>query len=290
MKAYNKLTEQDKNNILAEYYNGVDFKSIHQRLDVSERSVSRVLKEFGVNTARKNRYTLDEHYFDNIDTEVKAYILGFIYADGYVGDESTNNVVISVTREDRHLLHRIAAEMDFRNAPIRDAEKGGSFEGSKPKTVLNFSSEIMTKRLREIGLYPNKSMTISLLHDIPERLMRHFIRGYFDGDGCIGVYKNTRSYTTSDGVIKVYEYDKPSFSIIGTEQFLINLGEHIPVSCSIDNSKTPEMKYLCCSGKSNAQKLFKYLYNDCSICLYRKHTKWHGIIGVDEEQSSFVTG
>lgn len=95
---YNRLSEYDKQNIINCYYANrkTDFKGLSNLLNVSERSVSRVLKEANINTKRINRYRLNESFFNKIDTEQKAYILGLLFADGYIGDEHFNNIVLQL--------------------------------------------------------------------------------------------------------------------------------------------------------------------------------------------------
>ena len=102
---YNKLTDKDKQNIINSYYQykNLKFKELAELCNVSERAYSRVLKENNIDTHIKNRYTLNQNYFETIDTEHKAYWLGFIYADGYVGDENYNNIVIGLS--DKDFLH-----------------------------------------------------------------------------------------------------------------------------------------------------------------------------------------
>ncbi|ALP91774.1 hypothetical protein ATN24_16965 [Clostridium butyricum] len=69
----------------------------------------------------KNRYVLNENYFNEINTEAKAYILGFIYADGFVGNENFNNIVIAVN--DLEILEFIVKEIEF-TGEIRKTKKG----------------------------------------------------------------------------------------------------------------------------------------------------------------------
>ncbi|KPU43444.1 hypothetical protein OXPF_28850 [Oxobacter pfennigii] len=200
---YNKLLELDKKRIIENYYKNrkIEFKGLSDLLNVSERSISRVLKEANINTKRLNRYRLNENYFNKIDTERKAYILGLIYADGYVGDEHFNNIVLQL--KDRELIQKVADEIEY-DGEIRISKKGG-FKNSQVGHVLNFSSKQMADDLRRIGLYPNKSLTVSNLPNIEESLIRHFIRGYFDGDGSIVLSKHS-SYHKVVGQIKKYVY------------------------------------------------------------------------------------
>ena len=95
MTSYLNLTESEKQKILELYYAMIPSKEIQKTLDISHRCYLNVLKEFNINGKLKNRYAINESYFDIIDNDSKAYILGYIAADGYVGDEHFNNVIIS---------------------------------------------------------------------------------------------------------------------------------------------------------------------------------------------------
>ena len=271
-KPYDKLNDTDKNSIIESYYTRKDlgFSQLSNLLKVSERAVSRVLKEASINTKRLNRYTLEETYFDDIDCEEKAYILGLIYADGFVGNESFNNIVLGLN--DRELVEVVAKILKF-TGNVRKTKKGG-FKNSKESYVLNFSSTIMAKQLRELGLYPNKSLTVSNLPNIKEELYRHFVRGYFDGDGSIILSKNT-SYYTANGKTRKYEYPTYTFMLLGTEEFLVKMLSKINVKHYIfTNTKTKEIKCLRVTAKCEFKYLFDYLYGDSLICLKRKYDKW----------------
>lgn len=253
-KNYNELTDYDKKQIVEYYYENkkVAMDDMAEILNISRRSLSRVLKESNINTRLKNRYTLNENYFDDIDTEAKAYILGFIYADGFVGDEKFNNIVISIN--DYEILEFIKKELEF-TGEIRKTQKGG-FINSKHGYSLNFSSKIVANKLREIGLYPNKSLTMSRMPNIRTELIRHFIRGYFDGDGSI-VLSHNSSYYRNNGKIKKYIYPTYKFIILGTEEFLKQIIKAAEFKyAKICNTKTKEIKSLNICAKREFNNLF----------------------------------
>ncbi|KXZ40455.1 hypothetical protein SAMN05661008_01555 [Alkalithermobacter thermoalcaliphilus JW-YL-7 = DSM 7308] len=277
MKHYNKLTQVDKEHIIELFNKGLEFKEIMQLLCVSKRSVARVLKEANINTKRRNRYNLNESYFEDIDSQEKAYILGLMYADGFVGSDKHNNIVISLTREDRYLLEKICTEIQF-TGKLRDVDKGGNYENSKSKSVLNFSSKKMASDLRKLGLYPGKSKQLSNIPHLNKELIRHFIRGYFDGDGSISLGTSTSYYKMKDGTLKVYKYNSPRFSIIGTIEFLKNIEKYMPGTFSYRDSKTDYMKYMECSSKRDMIDIFEFLYNDSTIHLERKFNKWQQVL------------
>src|SRR5690606_27765407 len=101
IKQYDDLSKEDKEAIRAKYYDGLSYKDISQEIGCSQRGVRRVLiSDFGINTRRKNRYVLDESFFEEINSEEKAYSLGFMMADGFV-DARTGYIVIQVAECDK---------------------------------------------------------------------------------------------------------------------------------------------------------------------------------------------
>jgi hypothetical protein len=116
--SYLQLNIQQKQAILVAFQSGEECRSIPKLVGVSVRSVARVLAEFGVNTKRRNRYTLNENYFDKIDTPVKSYLLGLLAADGCVTDK--NYIVLESI--DRELVNLFAREIEFLGA-IREVEQ-----------------------------------------------------------------------------------------------------------------------------------------------------------------------
>jgi hypothetical protein len=137
---YLQLNIQQKQAILVAFQSGKECRAIPNLLGVSGRSVARVLAEFGVNTKRKNRYTLDEYYFDKIDTPVKSYLLGLMAADGCVTDK--NYVVLESI--DRELVDLFAREIEF-SGEIREIDQSPH----KPHFRINFSSQRLAKSLHQ---------------------------------------------------------------------------------------------------------------------------------------------
>lgn len=86
-----RLSEKTRNDIIDMYLSGKNKKYISDTINVSYGTVSRVLKEnsiqFRSRSNIKKVYNCNEHYFDEIDTPNKAYILGILYADGCITDD-----------------------------------------------------------------------------------------------------------------------------------------------------------------------------------------------------------
>lgn len=246
-------------------------EELRKAFKISDRAFKTVLKEYKIQSKRKNRYTLNENYFDEIDTERKAYILGLIYADGFVGDEKYNNIVISIN--DKELLEDIKKEIDF-TGEIRKTKKGG-FKNSKEGYSLNFSSLKIASSLRDKGLYPNKSLTLDKMPELKEDLKRHFLRGYFDGDGSISISRNS---SIAKG--KRYTYYQLLFTIIGTKPMLENIISTFDInSFNISQSKTPEMFYLKVKSKREINNIYNLMYIGATIYLKRKYEIWFNSLG-----------
>ena len=110
-KSYLQLNKEEKDYFIKLYYENTHLtvKQIGDALGLSKRCTMSIFKEYKINSKRKNRYTLDENYFEEINTQQKAYILGLIYADGYVGNEKFNN--ISLTQKEYKLLFEVKKEL-----------------------------------------------------------------------------------------------------------------------------------------------------------------------------------
>lgn len=142
----------------------------------------------------------------------------------------------------------------------------------------------MASRLREIGLYPNKSLILEKMPCIDEKLIRHFIRGYFDGDGSIILSHNTSYYKAKGCNIK-YIYPTYCFMILGTEIFLNDILEKAGFNYGkIYDTKSEKIKCLKINAKKEYQNIYNYLYNNSTIKLERKYNKWNEI------KSAFMAG
>ena len=269
MKSYRELNIQEKQEIVDFYYDNKNYRKIDimKKFNISSRTYLSIMKEFGINSKLKNRYTLNDDYFQEIDTPAKAYILGFIYADGYVGNDKMNNLVIAVN--DYEVVSFIKDELEF-TGKIKITKPGG-FPGSCSGYAIRISSAKLTSDLREIGLYDNKSKTLYSLPEIDSSLFSHFVRGYFDGDGYV-----SSGITHINKGNKIYEYPYITAGILGTKHFLvsminkINEIEDVKLCIHLQDTKTPEIKTVNFYSKSNIRLFYNYIYNESCFHLKRK--------------------
>ena len=132
------------------------------------------------------RKTYNENYFDVIDSEDKAYFLGLIYADGCVvnnQNEYRYKVCLKLHNKDKHILDDLIKYVE--------GEMCIWYHGQRDMCEVSFSGKKIVKDLEDKGVFPNKTFTIKY-PVIDEKLERHFLRGYFDGDGCIRISEDKR--------------------------------------------------------------------------------------------------
>lgn len=127
------------------------------------------------------KYSCNERFFDTWSPEM-AYLLGYIYADGSleIAPKMRGKYLrIGSTDKDRIVVAK--ALLNSEHTIVKEERPGKR----KKFYLLRIGSHYICHRLLQIGLTPNKSLTMQFPKNIPSDLMHHFVRGYFDGDGCI---------------------------------------------------------------------------------------------------------
>lgn len=134
---------------------------------------------------KSNRiYHLDnERYFENIDTDIKAYFLGFIASDGcvYHTDKSKQDILrICIQKEDISVLEKLKEELGT-DKPIHiDRDSYASIE---------IVSDILCNDLKKYNIVPNKTYKFLCPDILDDKYILPFLRGYVDGDGGVGDMK-----------------------------------------------------------------------------------------------------
>lgn len=113
-----------------------------------------------------------------------AYVLGFIYADGCIYP-SVRGSYLSVTSIDEPIIVNIKRWMESDHTITKTVFD----DNRKPRFALKIGNKEIYADLLKLGVYPNKSLTVRM-PDIPPVVLRDFLRGYFDGDGCVNLYRS----------------------------------------------------------------------------------------------------
>ena len=118
----------------------------------------------------------NENFFENIDSEIKAYLLGFFAADGHIEkrtDYCSYSLRVGVQLNDSHILKLY----------LKHISKDSVISCKKNLASIAITSKKIGEDLLKLGYDNNKTYTTKNIPDLPIDLMYHFIRGYFDGDG-----------------------------------------------------------------------------------------------------------
>lgn len=195
----------------------------------------------------RRRYHLNEDFFSKIDTEKKAYVLGLLSADGTVNARS---VWLMLHAKDEHILRDVRDAMGS-NARILERTFAKRPDWGPYKYVY-FGSKKLVADLAKHGVGPRKSLTLNF-PKLPKRLERHYLRGLFDGDGCIR---------------------EASFDFLGTEHVIDGAIASILSHTGILLTKSKSDKLWRAVGCKRSTRVLGWLYKDASIKLNRKHRRF----------------
>lgn len=188
-----KIRKSEYNKLFESYQSGMSMREVAENYGVSTSCIGRIFKKEGY-SVRKYKHFKNEHYFEKIDSESKAYFLGLIYADGWVNNKK-NYFGICLAEEDKYLLEQFKKELKF-TGPIKNV--GRKKDHHKDRYRIEICSKKMCRDLEGLNVIPNKALILQFPTEelVPNELMPHFLRGYFDGDGYVGYKK--MNYKTSN--------------------------------------------------------------------------------------------
>lgn len=265
-----------KADIIKKYLNGLSCPEIAKECGCNPSYINAVIKKSGTERRKagevNRKYKINESYFNEIDNEEKAYFLGFLFSDG---DNNTRKHVVRLRLQEKDLdiLERLNSlienESPVRVIPYR--EKSTAFKNGQDVACLIINSRRVSDRLNEIGFTPKKSFTINY-PAIPRELDRHFIRGYFDGNGSFGItnskcngYTQIRFYLDIDGSDNILSV----MQVILVQEMDLSITKR-SVRAENTDGKVVTLRY---SGEQ-ALKIMDWIYKDSSIKMDRKYQKY----------------
>jgi len=266
-----RLSHREKTELFTKYetgkYTGAD---LAKEYPISSVAINALLRRHGYKAKSQSelqrKYNIDETLFDVIDTEEKAYFLGFLYADGY-NNTDRNSVNLSLKEDDKEILEKLNnllqpnKPLQFVNTSNQRKTKG--FEKSQNQYRLVIANKRISERLVELGC--DKAKTHSLIFptekQVPKHLVRHFVRGYFDGDGCVSN--------------RVFSMDGTDCFLSSVQNILIDeLGLSKTKFYKRHNHRDNNITSIRYCGSGNLRKIMDWLYTDATIYLDRKYEKF----------------
>jgi len=260
----------EKDNIRKSYL--VDKKTIKRialEHGVSSTPIKSVLRGLKVATRppqeTSRKYTINENYFASIDSNNKAYCLGFLMADGY-NNESRNVVQIALGVKDVEVLHFFNEELEC-NKPIRYVTSNGC-----ESVRQDFCSEILSSDLKKYGCVQRKTEILTF-PSIKKKLLKDFVRGYFDGDGCFYYCIANRNNGSTTIMSKV----TITSSVIFLNSFKNMLMDELRITSNMSyrHSENVKIGTLTVSGNLQVIKFMEWIYEDSdAYFLSRKKCKY----------------
>lgn len=264
-----KIAKEEETKICDMYLNGLSMEKIANIYNVSRTPIERIFREHGVQTRDDNHkgriYSIDESYFENIDTPNKAYILGLFYSDG-MNKENTGLIKMELQETDKNIIYRINEELKS-NYPIKKHELSKKNPNHQDTYCLQFVNRKMSKDLANLGVVQNKSLKLEFPNFVDKSLMRDFLRGYLDGDGHIR-WSTTRFVTFCSTDSFCY----------GLEKYL---KEELGISSKIYSTKNCKTKVLHVFKICQIKKLLNYLYDKSDLHIDRKYNLFLNICKTD---------
>ena len=262
-----KVPHSEYKNVEKMYLDGKTLVEIGEYYGVSYKLIEYILNR--INTPRRTRsesaqkYSFNEHYFDEIDTPNKAYILGLFASDG-CNEETYHRFSIGLKYTDVDILKKIQKEIGSNHPlyykPPRDnidiLSDGRTIENHSAMYKLQIGNVHASEMLSKYGIVQRKTHTLQFPDWLDKSLLSHYIRGFLDGDGSIG--NNNNGYA-----VRFY----------GQKCFLEKLQMHLEKTLGIDMKfrEHGSIYVLYVYKKQYCQKILNYIYQDADLYLDRKY-------------------
>ena len=222
----------------------------------------------------------NENYFNDIDCDLKAYLLGFFLADGCItmnsGCKNSYKLSINISEIDKNLVELYQQTICPNNKiTISNYTKGA--KNRKPTYQIKWTSNIMKKDLENFNIYPKKTQDLNFefpFEKLNTKFHFSFIRGFFDGDGALSYEKDKVQFT---------------FAFYATSKlFLEQIGDLFKTEFNVDykiiGCKKSTMTLYQINFNSNnkrkyfIEKLYNKMYNNSEFSLDRKRLKFESYL------------
>ena len=264
----NKADAETKNKIIEAYKNNMSLREIEKEFKVLRATVSKFLEEQNIKKIKGNHYRKYFHdfdFFENIDTEEKAYWLGFMFADGYIVNHENrygeDSFGLTLAEDSLDSIEKFKKSLNATN-PIR-------YDNSKsigqPQAKIVLTSQKTVNDLIDKGCVKQKSLILQPPKKVPEKLLSHFIRGFFDGDGSLMKY-NYNNY--------------PSYNINFTTTYEMAIWlRDIFGKGDVHKEKRRDFTwYYSIGGNRQVLDICHYMYDEATIWMNRKYARYQELL------------
>jgi hypothetical protein len=219
----------------------------YQNCQQRPKSISKE-KRSKIQSSNARKYNINQDFFKKWSRNM-AYIFGLWCADGCIYGGKMFDITLH--KRDKYLLKQISKELGYEGKLYDYVDKQAA--------RLNFSCITIYKDLKALGGTEQKSLTLKF-PDVPNQYLPDFIRGYFDGDGCIMRLKGNRINSAFTCGSKIF-----------LEQLLSLLKQYAGVQGGSFDDSCASLKF----GKRDSLLIGKFMYqNNPELYLKRKRDKF----------------
>lgn len=251
----NRLTKDQKEELF-ELYKTYEYtyKELAKKFNKTVNSVACLLNREGLIGKRANnhfrKYKINQNYFDVIDSEEKAYFLGFLCADG-CNHKNNTKISMFLKESDKEVLTKLNNLLQPDKPLIYCKKKIGSNQYG-----IQISNRRISDNLNRLGCIPQKTFTLDFPNEnqVPKLFLRHYLRGFFDGDGWLG---------------------KGEISITSSNLFCQKLSDFLFEEFEIQTRPRAKGKVTeLCFREFGKQIFLDWIYNNSNIYLERKYKRY----------------
>jgi len=249
----------DKEKLIELLSEGKTTQEIGEIFGKDKRTIGYWIKKYDLNNMLK--YKKNPSYTINkIDSKEKAYLLGFIVADGHINDK--HQAQLSIAIKDKEVVEYIAS--------IIKSNVFYSYETDKKNR--KFPKASTSKTIKDITQFIGKGLKKERhLPIVNKDLARFIILGVFDADGCITFgYRKDRnrlwhkvSFTSSYNIL------------LGVQKCLL---QYVNISTALRPKGNEDCFVLEFANKADIIKFYNFIYPDENfIILNRKYQKYKAL-------------
>ena len=259
---------EEKQSLVNDLNSGMTIEQLTIKYNTTKKSLYSFFHKNNIAIGQYRKHCFDENYFEVIDTEHKAYWLGFIMADGGVCKtcnevSGPNRLYINISAKDKEHLQKFCEDIKLDKQNIKEYTPIGTYSNN-PMVKVCVNSIKLCNDLKTYGIIPNKTGKELIPSIIPNNLIRHFIRGFFDGDGCF-----TKNKDKIQSIMFCGPYDfLNQLQNIFIENNLLSNDESVFIYQEKRNNK--KLFYLRYNKSNIRNNITEYMYNDSTIYLNRK--------------------
>ena len=236
-------------------------------------------------TNHSSNRRIRHNFFSKIETELQAYLLGFYASDGSI-DEKRKTFRVELQTKDSEIVYLFKdiispdARLYSQDPHIVTGRNGMKVQGHGSLGV-DITSVILCNDLVSLGIgYRKTYCDLHIPEQIPNDLIRHFIRGYFDGDGCITGYSPNEVEKQPRFRCRFDIDAKRNCLLLDFMKFFVQNG----IKINLNYLKRDDMYRLTTGSKKEVAKIYHLLYDNSYFFLSRKFNKFNHYVNTETSQ------